>query len=120
MRPRTAFILDLICLIVFAAVGRHSHHEGFDIGGVMKTAMPFLIGAAVGWKVGRGWRAPRAVTPTGVRVWISTVVVGMLLRLVTGQGVAPSFIVVASVVTALFLLGWRFVVNTVVVLRARG
>jgi len=40
-------------------------------------------------------------------VWLCTVVVGMLLRKATSAGVAASFIVVASSVTALLLLGWR-------------
>jgi len=31
----------------------------------------------------------------------------MLLRAITGQGVALSFILVAGTVTALFLIGWR-------------
>ena len=42
-------------------------------------------------------------------MWVCTVVVGMLLRKATSQGVAPSFIVVASLVTAVLLLGWRAV-----------
>jgi hypothetical protein len=41
-------------------------------------------------------------------VWVATVVVGMLLRKATSSGVAPSFVVVASVSTAVLLLGWRF------------
>ncbi len=57
----------------------------------------------------RGWRRPTALTPTGVVVWIATVAVGMLLRRVSGQGVAVSFVVVASTVTAVLLLGWRAV-----------
>lgn len=40
-------------------------------------------------------------------VWISTVVIGMLLRKASAQGVAVSFVIVASTVTAVFLLGWR-------------
>jgi len=43
----------------------------------------------------------------GVTVWFATVLVGMVLRRATGQGTAASFVVVASVVLALFLLGWR-------------
>ncbi|HEY5840464.1 MAG TPA: DUF3054 family protein, partial [Mycobacterium sp.] len=35
--------------------------------------------------------------------------VGMLLRRVSGQGVALSFVVVASTVRAVLLLGWRAV-----------
>ena len=45
--------------------------------------------------------------PTGVVVWVCTVAVGMLLRKATSAGVAASFVVVASTVTALLLLGWR-------------
>jgi membrane protein implicated in regulation of membrane protease activity len=42
-------------------------------------------------------------------VWLCTVVVGMLLRKATSAGVAASFVVVATSVTALLLLGWRAV-----------
>jgi hypothetical protein len=35
------------------------------------------------------------------------VVIGMLLRKATSQGTAVSFVVVASLVTAILLLGWR-------------
>jgi hypothetical protein len=45
--------------------------------------------------------------PTGVVVWLCTIIVGMLLRKAASQGVAASFVVVASLVTALLLLGWR-------------
>jgi len=41
------------------------------------------------------------------------VLVGMLLREATSAGVARSFILVASTVTAVFLLGWRAVVELV-------
>jgi hypothetical protein len=37
--------------------------------------------------------------------------VGMLLREATSAGVAASFVVVASSVTALLLLGWRAVLH---------
>jgi hypothetical protein len=51
------------------------------------------------------------VAPTGVVVWLCTVAVGMLLRKATSAGVAASFVVVASTVTALLLLGWRAVLH---------
>jgi hypothetical protein len=47
------------------------------------------------------------LAPTGVVVWVCTVVVGMLLRQATSEGTAASFVVVATVVTALLILGWR-------------
>lgn len=77
------------------------------MAGVAETAWPFLVGTLTGWLVSRGWQRPTSLAPTGIAVWISTVVVGMLLRKLTSAGVAGSFIVVASLVTAVLLLGWR-------------
>lgn len=77
------------------------------MSGVAETAWPFLVGTLAGWLVSRGWQRPTSLAPTGIAVWICTVVVGMLLRKLTSAGVAGSFIVVASVVTAVLLLGWR-------------
>jgi Protein of unknown function (DUF3054) len=104
-----ALIADVVCVIVFCAIGRRSHTEGLTITGVAQTAWPFLAGTAVGWLLTRGWRRPFTVVPTGLAVWVCTVVVGMLLRKATSAGVATSFVVVASLSTAVLLLGWRAV-----------
>ncbi len=98
---------DIVCVVVFCALGRRSHAEGLTLAGIAETAWPFLSGTLAGWLIARGWRAPTAIVPTGVIVWLATIVVGMLLRKASSQGVAVSFIIVASVVTALLLLGWR-------------
>ncbi|OBF24430.1 hypothetical protein A5725_07475 [Mycobacterium kubicae] len=100
-------VTDVVAVVFFCAIGRRSHDEGLNVTGVASTAWPFLTGTALGWLASRGWRRPTAVAPTGVIVWLSTVVVGMVLRKATSAGVAASFIVVASSVTALLLLGWR-------------
>jgi len=107
LRTAIALVVDAVCVLVFCAVGRRSHAEGLTVAGLAETAWPFLSGTAVGWLVSRGWRRPTSLTPTGVAVWLGTVAVGMLLRKLSGQGVAVSFITVASLVTALLLLGWR-------------
>ncbi len=109
MRRGSAFaaLADIVAVLVFCAVGRRSHAEGLTVAGVAETAWPFLAGTAVGWLLIRAWRRPTAVVPTGVVVWACTVVIGMLLRKATSAGVAVSFIVVASVATAVLLLGWR-------------
>jgi hypothetical protein len=99
--------VDVACVLVFCAVGRRSHDEGLNVAGIAATAWPFLSGTALGWLVSQAWRRPTAVVPTGVVVWLCTVAVGMLLRKATSAGVAASFVVVASSVTALLLLGWR-------------
>lgn len=101
--------MDVIGVLLFCAVGRRSHDEGINLGGVAATAWPFLSGTAVGWLASRGWRRPTAVVPTGVIVWLCTVGVGMLLRKASSAGVAASFVVVAASVTAVLLLGWRAV-----------
>lgn len=111
--------VDIACVLVFCAVGRRSHEEGITLAGIAQTAWPFLSGTAAGWLLSRGWRQPTAVVPTGVSVWVATVVVGMLLRKASSQGVAVSFVIVASLVTAALLLGWRLLVRLTRSARAR-
>ena len=103
----TALALDVVCVLVFCALGRRSHAEGVTVSGVAQTAWPFLVGVAVGWLLSRGWRRPVDLAPTGLAVWVCTVAFGMLLRKASSQGVAVSFVVVATLVTAVLLLGWR-------------
>ncbi|HEY7815491.1 MAG TPA: DUF3054 domain-containing protein [Nakamurella sp.] len=106
----TAAVIDALLVLVFAAVGRGSHGENVLVG-LAGTAWPFLLGLLVGWSVGllvyRGRFEAMRVAPAGVVIWAGTLVLGMLARVLSGQGTAPSFIVVAGVVLALFLLGWR-------------
>jgi hypothetical protein len=104
-----AVAADVVCVAVFCAIGRRSHAEGLTVSGIAETAWPFLTGAGVGWLLSRGWQRPTALLPTGIVVWACTVVVAMLLRKATSQGTAASFIVVASLITAALLLGWRAV-----------
>ncbi len=42
-------LLDVVLVVVFAAVGRRSHAEGLDLAGIARTALPFLVGTAAGW-----------------------------------------------------------------------
>jgi len=110
MNFKSAVAIDAVCVVVFCAIGRRSHEEGITLAGLAKTAWPFLTGAAVGWLLSCKWQGlgrPAAVNPTGLAVWLSTVVVGMVLRKLSGQGVAFSFVIVAATVTAVLLLGWR-------------
>jgi Protein of unknown function (DUF3054) len=102
-----ALVADVLCVLVFCAIGRRSHAEGVTVLGVAETAWPFLAGTATGWLAARAWQRPTDLSPTGLVVWVSTVLIGMLLRKATSQGVALSFVVVASVATAILLLGWR-------------
>ena len=112
MRIWPALAADVICVLVFAIVGRSSHAESTDLLGVLRTAWPFLAGYLGGLLVARGWRGP-LTRPVAVTVWLATVAVGMLLRLLSGAGVPLSFVVVTTVVLGVMLLGWRAVVSLV-------
>ena len=105
-----ALLADAACVVVFAAIGRASHDESGGLAALWTTAWPFLAGCALGWLASRAWRSPTAMMPTGVAVWLSTVAAGMALRGVTGAGTAVSFVAVATIVLALFIVGWRMLV----------
>jgi Protein of unknown function (DUF3054) len=109
MRPAVAVLLDVCCVLAFVAIGRASHHDGESVAGLASVAWPFLAGLGVGLLATRAWRRPAAIVPAGLGAWLGTVVIGMLLRVVAGQGTAPAFIGVALAFLGLFLLGWRAV-----------
>jgi Protein of unknown function (DUF3054) len=106
-RAWLAVALDVGCVLVFVVIGRASHTKGESLAGIASTAWPFLAGLGVGWLAARGWRRPLAIRPEGLAIWLCTVALGMILRVVSGQGTAVAFIAVALAFLALFLLGWR-------------
>ncbi|MBB6400447.1 FtsH-binding integral membrane protein [Actinomadura coerulea] len=109
MRKVLGGVVDVLCVLVFVGIGRASHEEAASVGGFLSTAWPFLVGLGVGWGLLRAWRRPEEVFPAGVGIWVSTVAVGMVLRVVSGQGTALAFVVVATVFLGAALLGWRLV-----------
>jgi hypothetical protein len=117
-----ALVLDVVLVIVFCAIGRRSHDEANALTGLATTAWPFLTGLAVGWLATVALYRDKfdafLIVPTGIVVWLSTLAVGMLLRVVSGQGTAFSFVLVAGTVLAVFLLGWRAVAKIVTKSRA--
>ena len=108
-RPRVpwaaALAVDVAGVLLFAAVGRRTHELG--VAGVLETAWPFLAGLLVGWIAWRVHRAPLSLWPRGVALWLTTVTVGMGLRVLTGEGTALSFVLVTLGVLGLLLLAPR-------------
>ncbi|MBT0567498.1 DUF3054 domain-containing protein [Williamsia sp. CHRR-6] len=114
-------VFDAVTVAVFVTIGRSNHHDGLSVSGIASTFWPFAVGAAVGWAityvlgtvraggVDKHHFRPARVVPAGVIIWVSTVAVGMSLRVGSGQGTAVSFIIVASVFLGVFFLGWRTV-----------
>ncbi|OIH96692.1 DUF3054 domain-containing protein [Curtobacterium sp. MCBA15_001] len=123
-----AAVIDVVLIVVFALIGRSSHGETNSLGALWTTAYPFLAGWAIAYVTSGAWARPLRAWPTGIVAWILTVFVGMAIRVATGQGVVDgnplplSFLIVATIVLGVFLLGWRaiarFVLRTVA--RRRG
>lgn len=106
---RVAVVLDACCVLIFVIIGRASHTKGETLAGIASTAWPFLCGLAAGWAATRAWRRPLAIRPSGLAIWLGTVALGMVVRVVSGQGTAVAFIIVALAFLGLFLLGWRLI-----------
>lgn len=110
MRFVPALVLDAVLVLVFAVIGRASHDE--DPGGFLLTAWPFIVALLVGHFVaallpGRP-RRPWSLA-WGAVVWAVTVVGGLLLRVASGDTAQVAFIIVATLVLGVFLIGWRAV-----------
>jgi hypothetical protein len=122
-RVATAALVDLVLVLLFAGIGRVSHGEDLTLAGMARTAGPFLVGWLVGWVlvvlVPSTRVRPRSLL-AGAAVWVAVVVVGMLVRHGVGDGVETSFVVVTTIVVAVFLLGWRAVAALVARGRARS
>ncbi|HEY5848766.1 MAG TPA: DUF3054 domain-containing protein [Microlunatus sp.] len=116
MKALSALVVDIVAVTVFAILGRSSHAEANTLLGVLSTAWPFLVGAVIGHllcRVAATLRGDPTGSRPGLAVWASTVILGTVLRVASGDTAAWSFIIVAAVVLAVFLLGWRTVLRLV-------
>lgn len=98
-------VVDVAVVLVFALVGRASHHEGAL--GLLGTVWPFLAGLTFGWLITRAWRDPHRIVWAGIGIWIATVAGGMSLRLASGQTAQLPFVLVATATLGGLLIGWR-------------
>ncbi|MBA8991330.1 Kef-type K+ transport system membrane component KefB [Curtobacterium pusillum] len=119
-----AAVIDVVLIVLFALIGRSSHGESNSAVALWTTAYPFLAGWAIAYVTSGAWARPLRFWPTGVVAWILTVFVGLAIRVATGQGdvdgdpLPISFVIVATIVLGVFLLGWRGIAR--LVLRAVG
>lgn len=110
MRSLPILLVDVALIVLFALIGRWSHDEPLTPGGIAETAWPFATACAL-ISVLLVMAFQRNLRPAflGILVWIGTVAGGMGLRSISGGGTDPAFVVVATVVLLLFLVGWRAV-----------
>ena len=121
---------DLICFLIFAALGRNTHREasGFAaIPQIILTALPFvagwfLVSPLVGAFRHKILSQPRAMVIRTAVAWLIAWPVAMLLRgIFVDHGIPPlSFALVVLLFNMLLLLIWRwpFALNNS--LRKRG
>lgn len=113
-----ALVVDLVLVVLFTIIGHFTHSGNLDPQGLLTTAWPFLAGLGVAWVLTAVWDRPLSPLHSGTGIWAITVLVGLLLRGLTGAGGDPgsvpvSFMVVASVLNLITLVGWRIIATAV-------
>lgn len=107
MKNSTAITLDAVAIALFALFARIAHQtEETPLNFItwLDTLWPFLLGVALAWmfalfalKKAKGWV-----------IWLITVATGLIIWAIRNQQLPHwSFILVASVMSALLMLGWR-------------
>lgn len=107
---RRPLVIDILALAVFAVIARASHPP-FTLSGLFDAFWPWAVGALAGWGI------ISIVSPhisgrwsQGLTVWLSTVIVGLgCWTLYNGRPPATAFMIVATLVSAAFLFGWRVI-----------
>jgi hypothetical protein len=111
---------DMMCFLIFAALGRNSHGEasGFAaIPQIIITALPFaagwfLVSPFVGAFRQKFMTEPRAMAIRTVLAWLVAWPVAMLLRRIfVNDGISPLRFAIFAIIVLLFnmllLLVWR-------------
>ncbi|QIM16958.1 DUF3054 domain-containing protein [Leucobacter insecticola] len=114
-----AFAIDAALVTLFAALGRSSHAREATLLGLWQTAWPFLCALALIWISARVSKRPFAPIKSGLSVWFGTAAVGLLLRGLTGGGVAFPFVLVTLGALGVFLVGWRIIAQLILRIAAR-
>lgn len=106
-----AIIVDVVAVIIFAAIGRSAHSRAPGIDGLIQTAWPFVVALLVGWTLWLLLRRGSALSlGVGVWMWLVTMIGGMTIWGVRDAKIPHfTFIAVACLATLILLLGWRLI-----------
>jgi hypothetical protein len=102
-------------VLAFVALGIRAHEQ---TDALLQVAAPFLAALAIGWVIAIPLK-PATSLRAGLVIWLVTLVGGMLLRRVGGDGTAAAFVLVATGFLAVSMLGWRAIALLVMRPRAR-
>ncbi|MCM1012413.1 DUF3054 domain-containing protein [Brevibacterium sp. XM4083] len=113
-----ALVVDLVLVILFTIIGHYTHSNDLDPQGIVTTAWPFVAALVVAWVLAAVWDRPLSPLASGTGIWAITVLLGLVIRGLTGAGGDPgqvpvSFMVVATTLNFITLVGWRVIATTV-------
>ncbi|MFD5868483.1 DUF3054 domain-containing protein [Corynebacterium sp. NPDC060344] len=118
MSVTRTIVMDFFAIFAFAVLARLAHNteaDPFTLTNVLDTLWPFLVGGAIGHGIcAAAKKHPLPIAPGGLIVWAATALTGLAIWAVR-NGAVPhwSFIIVATVMSALLLLGARAVAKLV-------
>lgn len=117
--------MDILAIALFALLARMAHQSEempFTFLGWLETTWPFLLGVILAYAAAifPTRHAAEKIWPAGVTIWVVTAVVGLGIWGLN-HGALPhwSFIIVASVMSGLLLLGWRAIAAPILRRRVR-
>ncbi|KAF3792161.1 hypothetical protein EJ110_NYTH12043 [Nymphaea thermarum] len=111
---------DVLCLLVFAAIGRWNHGLPVFEAETLQTADPFIAG----WFLsayflggygpdGRGTNGLQKAVLAAAKSWAGGIPLGLIIRASTSGHIPPTaFILVSAGSTAVLLIGWRTLLNS--------
>ena len=118
MSVTRTIVMDFFAIFAFAVLARMAHNteaDPFTLTNVLNTLWPFLVGGAIGHAIcAAAKKHPLPIAPGGVIVWLATAITGLgIWALRNGEMPHWSFLIVATVMSGLLLLGTRLVAKMV-------
>lgn len=105
------FLIDIAAVLLFAILARMAH-GGLGALDVLDTFWPFALGTVFAWLVIRN--RPETDMGSGVIAWLFTATTGLVIWGIRHSAIPHwSFIIVATTMSGLLLLGWRAIASLV-------
>lgn len=102
-----SILLDLILVAVFIAIGNLVFGGASDFDSHARIGAPFAAAILITVIFMTLWRVETDSLRGGVIVWAATFGLGMIFRILIGDGLDLWFTLMAAGVLALLLIGWR-------------
>lgn len=111
---------DIAALLVFSLSGQRSHNMAITLGGVLETALPFIIGWIIisilfGLYRKHNYSTFGTMFKRFLLVWVLAIPLGWFLRgLLFGKGYPWVFLIVSLISTFVIFLIWRAIAYQII------